>query len=78
MPYGAKPLSVAVNPYGNDLVVWAIIEDEELVTDHRFWLTFTGQEFPREFLFGSKFMGTVKTVEMNLVIHCFYIGKVLP
>lgn len=74
MPRTAKPISFGVDPRDDYLAVWVTVEAEEPLVDHRFWLAFTGQEFPA--LFSHKFMGTTKYGELGLIIHCFYNGEV--
>ena len=75
MPRSAKPISFGLDPYDRGLVVWATVEAENPPVEHRFFLTFTGTEFPAEVTRGAasridsegvmrtpihRFMGTVK------------------
>lgn len=47
MPRSATPISFGLDPR-DGLCVWATIEDETPLADHRFFLAFTGTEFPSE------------------------------
>ena len=70
MPQGAKILDVQIQ--GNDPVIWAIVEPDNIIVKYHFFALPTGGEIdvPPPI---SKHIGTFQ-LPNGLVFHLFYLG----
>lgn len=66
MPRGALPLSVQVQH--NQPTLWAIVDPEAEIVNHRFCLVGTGHSTPENV---GRFIGTFQMFDGSLVFHLF-------
>jgi hypothetical protein len=72
LPVNAEILTAAVQPNPERIVVWAMVDTEEMKSSREIVLVGTGHEIPRLPL---RFIGTCQLADPALVLHVFEVTK---